>query len=167
MLAIYAPYITDTVITFEYTVPDEAEFARRFDAVTRVYPWLVWEEDGRILGYAYADRAFARAAYSWDADMSVYLDMNARGRGIGSKLYAKLEELLRGMGIHVCYALITASNAESRAFHEKHGYELEGLFRQSGFKSGAWHDLAWYTKRLVPAEDPGEMPEPYRGGTQL
>jgi len=158
ILNIYAPYICETAITFEYDVPTLAEFEARFDSITARYPWIVWEQDGRILGYAYADAAFARKAYSWDADLSIYLDMNARGRGIGAKLYACLEEMLKMRGYHTLYALITGGNEASVRFHERRGYVREGLLRDSGFKMGRWYDVAWYALRLRNAERPGEVP---------
>lgn len=99
MLAIYAEYVTQTAVSFEYEVPSEAEFTRRLTEHTAVYPWLVWEEDGRVLGYCYAGRAFERAAYAWNAEISCYLAHEAQHRGIGRQLYARIEELLRRQGL--------------------------------------------------------------------
>lgn len=98
MLAIYAEYVTQTAVSFEYEVPSEAEFTRRLTEHTAVYPWLVWEEDGRVLGYCYAGRAFERAAYAWNAEISCYLAHEAQHRGIGRQLYARIEELLCRQG---------------------------------------------------------------------
>ncbi len=98
MLAIYAPYILTTTHTFEYEVPALEEFTRRFQAVTEQFPWLVWEEDGEILGYAYGSAPFERAAYRWMAEDSVYLRPGARGRGIGRKLLTALEKILQYQG---------------------------------------------------------------------
>ena len=159
LLAIYAPYIQKTCITFEYEAPTIEEFTERFRRITAKYPWIVWEEDGKILGYAYADAAFSRAAYAWDADLSIYLDMNARGRGIGGKLYDDLEGRLARMGYHTLYAIITGENAASARFHERRGYRLEGTLHQTGWKFGAWHDVFWYAKRVRPALDPGAAPD--------
>ena len=86
ILAIYAPYIENTTITFEYNVPTKAEFLERFRSITQQFPWLVWEEDGKILGYAYGSAPFQRDAYRWCAEDSIYLHPDARGRGIGTKL---------------------------------------------------------------------------------
>lgn len=99
MLAIYAEYVTQTAVSFEYEVPSEAEFTRRLTEHTAVYPWLVWEEDGRVLGYCYAGRAFERAAYAWNAEISCYLAHEAQHRGIGRQLYARVEELLCRQGL--------------------------------------------------------------------
>ena len=158
ILNIYAPYIRETTITFEYDVPEIGEFEARFDAVCARYPWLVWEEDERILGYAYADKAFARMAYAWDADMSIYLDMEARGKGIGVRLYGCLEEIMRNYGYHNLYALITGENAPSVAFHERRGYDRLGTLEKSGWKFGKWLDVYWYGLRLREAAAPGDVP---------
>ena len=161
ILNIYAPYIRETTITFEYDVPEIAGFEARFDGISSRYPYLVWEENGKILGYAYADRAFARMAYSWDADLSIYLDMSARGSGIGPRLYGCLEEILRSYGYHNLYALITGDNAASVRFHEKRGYSRLGTLTRSGWKFGKWYDVYWYGLRLCEANDPGEVPEAF------
>ena len=94
ILAIYAPYILRTTVTFEYEVPTEEAFLERFRAVTARYPWLVWEEDGQVLGYAHGSAPFERAAFRWSCEASVYLRPDARGRGIGRKLYGALEKIL-------------------------------------------------------------------------
>ena len=107
ILEIYGPYVLNTTITFEYDVPTREEFTRRFRDITRQFPWLVYEEDGEILGYAYASAPYARAAYAWCAEPSVYLKPEARGRGIGRKLYAALEQILDCQGYQVLYALVT------------------------------------------------------------
>lgn len=158
ILNIYAPYIRETTITFEYDVPEIGEFEKRFETISRNYPWLVWEENGRILGYAYADKAFARMAYAWDADMSVYLDMDARGKGVGARLYGCLEEIMKNYGYHNLYALITGENMPSVAFHEKRGYSRLGTLVKSGWKFGKWLDVYWYGLRLREEENPGDVP---------
>ena len=158
ILAIYAPYIENTTITFEYDVPCRKEFLQRFYTITRQYPWLVWEEEGRILGYAYAAPPYARAAYSWCAEPSVYLRPEARGRGIGRKLYAALEEILKLQGYQVLYALITEENTASLHFHEKHGYRISVLFPHCGFKFGRWLGVYWLEKRLKSVEIPKSFP---------
>ena len=126
LLAIYTPYILNTTYTFEYDVPTEAEFLQRFRRLTAQFPWLVWEEDGKILGYAYGSAPFERAAYNWCAEDSVYLLPDAQGRGIGSRLVTALEKVLFYQGYQRIYALITAENQLSIAFHKKLGYTLRG-----------------------------------------
>ena len=147
---VYAPYVTDTSITFEYEVPEPAEFASRIRETLEKYPYLVAEEDGIIRGYAYASPFKGRAAYAWSAETSIYLCHEARARGIGTALYLKLEEMLRRQ--HVCNlcACITYPNPASIAFHEKLGYRTVAHFNSAGFKLGAWHDIVWMEKELSP-----------------
>jgi len=161
ILAIYAPYIENTTITFEYDVPCRREFMQRFLGITAQFPWLVWEEQGKILGYAYAAPPYTRAAYRWCAEPSVYLKPEARGRGIGSKLYAALEEILKIQGYQVLYALITQENAPSLAFHRKLGYGIRVLFPDCGFKFGRWLGVYWLEKRLISVEIPKSFPTPF------
>ena len=163
MLAIYAPYVDETSVSMEYDPPTPEAFAGRFERVTGRYPWLVWEEDGAVLGYAYADRALERAGYRWDAELSIYLCPEARGRGIGGMLYDALEALLARLGYRNLYALVTGDNLASCRFHEKRGYALEGLLKSAALKSGRWYDLCWYT--LCPGGDdaPGEPPKAFEG----
>ena len=140
MLAIYAEYVTQTAVSFEYEVPSEAEFTRRLTEHTAVYPWLVWEEDGRVLGYCYAGRAFERAAYAWNAEISCYLAHEAQHRGIGRQLYARVEELLRRQGIE--HILVTCAT---------------GNRRQSGENTNPWYGRAELPVREAEEEwEPGE-----------
>ena len=158
---IYAPYVLHSTATFEYDVPSEEEFLERFRSITRQYPWLVWEEEGRILGYAYASAPYARAAYAWCAEPSMYLRQDATGKGIGKKLYAALEELLSLQGYQVLYALITQENTGSVRFHQRCGYESRVLFPDCGFKFGRWLGVSWMEKRLKSVEIPTSSPTPW------
>ncbi len=158
ILSIYAPYILHTTATFEYDVPAEEEFRQRFESVTVQYPWLVWEEGGEILGYAYVSAPYSRAAFAWCAEPSIYLKPEARGQGIGKKLYAALEAILKKQGYHVLYALITAENRESIAFHEALGYKFQAEFPACGWKFDRWLGLIWMEKRLNSVEIPTETP---------
>ena len=157
MLELYRPYVTGTAVTFEYEVPTLAAFTDRFLQITREFPWLVWEENGEILGYAYGSRAFERAAYQWDADLSVYLRQDCRGRGLGRTLYTALEARLDALGYHVLYALVTSDNEASCRFHEALGYRAVARLEKTGFKFGRWHDLTWFEKRLQDG-DPAHPP---------
>ena len=147
ILDIYAPYILTTTITFEYTVPSREEFGDRFRRITARFPWLVYEEAGEILGYAYASAPFTRAAYGWCAEPTVYLRPEARGRGIAASLYTVLEEILFRQGYQALYALVCGENIQSRRFHEKQGYHITAEFPGIGFKMGRWLSLIWYEKR--------------------
>lgn len=158
ILEIYGPYVLNTTITFEYDVPTREEFTRRFRDITRQFPWLVYEEDGEILGYAYASAPYARAAYAWCAEPSVYLKPEARGRGIGRKLYAALEQILDCQGYQVLYALVTQENEASLRFHERCGYRVSVLYPNCGFKFGRWLGVIWMEKRLKSVEIPSYPP---------
>lgn len=162
MLSIYAPYVETTTYTFEYTVPSQEAFLNRFTNYTQQLPWLVWEEDGTVLGYAYGSLPFERAAYAWCAEVSVYLAPRAHGRGIGKKLYAALEEIMWRQGYRTIYALITSENTGSLAFHEKVGYRFRAEFPKCGLKFGRWLGVIWMEKQSNLVEIPSGSPVPWR-----
>ena len=161
ILDIYAPYILTSTATFEYDVPSESAFLDRFRKITAQFPWLVWEEQGTILGYAYASAPYERAAFSWCAEPSVYLRKEAQGQGIGKELYSVLEKILEIQGYQVLYALITAENQTSIRFHEKCGYAFRIHFPACGFKFNRWLGLIWMEKRLKTVEIPSKTPTPW------
>lgn len=158
ILKIYAPYVRDTAISFEYTVPTLEAFTLRFQQITEQFPWLVWEEDGQLLGYAYGSLPFERAAYQWCAEASVYLRPDARGKGIGRALYASLEALLKAQGYGKVYAIITTANEPSLAFHRHVGYHFTAEMPNCGFKHGQWHGTVWMEKSLNSFEFPENPP---------
>lgn len=158
ILAIYGPYVEDTTVSFEYTVPTEDAFLERFRTITTQFPWLVWEEEGRILGYAYGSPPYARAAYGWCAEPSVYLAPEAHRRGIGTALYAALEKLLALQGYQILYALVTSENEASMAFHRKNGYSIRAQFPECAYKFGRVLGVTWLEKRLKPVETPSAFP---------
>ena len=127
---IYAYYVEKTAITFEYEVPDAAEMETRRKKIFEHYPYLVAEQEGRVLGYVYAHEFYGRAAYAWSVEASIYVASDARGQGLGRKLYAALEDALRGMGvlnINACIAVPRAADdpyltVGSLAFHKRLGY---------------------------------------------
>ena len=166
ILAIYAPYIENSTATFEYDVPCLRSFTQRFLDITAQYPWLVYEQNGQILGYAYASAPYSRAAFSWCAEPSIYLRPAARGKGIGRKLYAVLEAILEKQGYQVLYALITAENTGSIAFHEKQGYAYKVEFPNCGYKFGRWLGLVWMEKRLKIVHSPSGFPVPWKSIVQ-
>lgn len=158
MLAIYAPYILTTTYSFEYDVPSEEEFLQRFRTITEQFPWLLWEEEGEILGYAYGSLPFERAAYSWCAEASVYLSPEARGRGIGKKLYTALEKILALQGYRRVYAIITSENSGSLEFHRKMAYKYLAEFPNCGYKFGRWVGVVWMEKELESVGNDGNFP---------
>ena len=154
LLEIYAPYVEQTVVSFEYTAPTVEEFARRIRETLARHPYLVWEEDGALLGYAYAHPYAARPAYQWSAELTVYLRQGAARRGLGSRLYGALFELLRLQGVRTVYGCVTAENALSVAFHQALGFREAGRFAQVGYKHGRWLDVLWLEKPIAPAGEP-------------
>ena len=158
ILDIYAPYILHSTATFEYDVPCLRSFTQRFYDITAQFPWLVWEENGIILGYAYASRPYERAAFSWCAEPSVYLTPEAQGKGVAAKLYTALEAILKEQGYQVLYALITDENEASLRFHEKMGYRHSVTFPNCGYKFNRWLGLVWMEKRLIPVTTPKKFP---------
>ena len=158
MLEIYRPYVETTTVSFEYTCPSLEEFTSRFEKYTAQFPWLVWEEDGEVLGYAYACAPFTRMAYSWVAEASVYLRKDAHRRGIGTALYRALEAILTKQGYLTLYTLVTSENATSLAFHQAVGYEIRAVFPRQGFKMGKALGVIWLEKTLQSVEYPQEMP---------
>lgn len=156
--AIYAPIVRDTAISFEVDPPDAAEMARRIEATSRRYPWLVADRDGETLGYVYAGPHRERAAYGWSVETTVYVHEDARGRGVGRALYRSLLALLKLQGAHSAYAGITLPNEASVGLHEALGFALVGIYREVGWKLGAWHDVGWW-QRSFPALDgaPAEL----------
>lgn len=161
ILDVYRPFITDTAISFEYTVPSIAEFAERIRSITSEYPYLVYEREGKIEGYAYVHRYLERAAYQWDVEVTVYLSDAVRGSGIGAKLYAAMEKLLQLQGIINLYACITSSNQASINFHVKTGYKMVGTFHKAGFKLGEWQDVVWMEKAIGSYSDKPQEPLPF------
>ena len=152
LLRIYGQYI-DTPVTYECALPSAEAFAGRIREISAGYPYLVCEEDGQVLGYAYAHRLAERAAYQWDAELSVYLDRAATSRGIGTKLYERLLALLRLQGICTVYGIVTVPNEKSERLHLGLGFRRIGIHRSTGYKNGAWRDVAWFDKQIAPYPD--------------
>ena len=154
ILEIYAYYVEHTVITFEYTVPSLAEFEGRMRHTMEKYPYLVIEKDGRIEGYAYAGAFVGRAAYDWACELTIYLDPEARKRGLGRALYGAMEKALGAMGVLNLYACIGYPregddeylSTNSADFHAHLGFEKIGTFTACGYKFGRWYDMIWMEK---------------------
>ena len=160
ILNIYGPYVLHTAISFEYTVPTLEEFTQRFRSITAQFPWLVWEEDGTVLGYAYGSLPFSRAAYRWVCASSIYLAPQAQGKGIGQKLYAALEDLLKAQGYRKTYAIITSDNPGSLRFHEKQGFRFLAEFPECGYKFSKLYGVVWMEKTLNSEKNLHNFPKP-------
>jgi phosphinothricin acetyltransferase len=151
--AIYAPFVTDTSVSFEIEPPDEAEMTRRMEAIQRSHPYLVAEVDGIVAGYAYGSFHRERFAYQWSAEATVYLAAGYRRQGIARRLYSELFGRLRAMDIRNVFAGVTLPNEASVGFHQSMGFELVGIYKRVGFKCGKWHDTAWYQLVLDSSGD--------------
>ena len=161
--AIYAPFITDSATSFEAVVPDVAEMAGRIQAYAATHPWLVFERDREVVGYAYASPHRARKAYQWSAEVSVYIDARAHRCGVGRALYRALFELLRRQRYVNAFAGVTLPNSSSVGLHESMGFVPVGVFKQIGFKFDQWHDVGWWHLRLRDDPRPDSDPLPTAG----
>lgn len=159
---IYRPYVERTVISFEEAVPSATEMADRIRSTLELTPWLVAEDESAgVVGYAYAGRHRARPGYRWSVDISVYLDPQWTGRGIGRALYDALLDILRRQRFVNCYAGVALPNPASVALHEAIGMQLVGTYRRVGYKLGEWPDVAWYWLQLAESSDPPPEPIPF------
>ena len=159
--AIYAPSVESTPVSFELAPPDAAEVARRIEKYSATHQFLVAEEGGEVVGYAYACRWRERPAYDWAVEVSVYVDAAHQGAGVGRALYAELFERLRTQGFRTAVAGITLPNPASIALHEGMGFVPIGALREIGWKQGAWHDVGHWQLPLQPgADDPPRPPRP-------
>ncbi len=154
---IYAWYVENTAVSFEYAPPSVGEFRARMENTLKKYPYLAAEAGGELLGYAYAGPFHPRAAYGWCAELSVYLRRDVRGRGIGRALYTAAENALREMGVVNLYACVASPAREdeylthdSERFHAAMGFERVGVFHSCGYKFGRWYDMVWMEKLIGP-----------------
>ena len=149
--AIYAPSVSDGVATFETELPGVDMMRERIRHRLQHYPWLVWEEAGEVLAYAYAGRFRERAAYDWIAETSIYVRADAQRRGIARKLYGELLDVMRLQGITQAVGVITLPGTVSVAMHEAMGFIPAGVWRQCGYKLGQWWDVGVWQKELQNA----------------
>jgi phosphinothricin acetyltransferase len=156
--AIYAPYVTDTSITFETAIPGAAEMAARIADAQRMHAWVVLEEDGRVVGYAYGQPFKAREAYRWSCEVSVYLEPGRRRSGGGRALYNALFARLAKRGYRTVAAGMTLPNDASEGLHRAMGFEPVGTYRRIGWKNNAWHDVRWAQLMISDEEDPPAEP---------
>ena len=157
MLEIYAPYISGTSLTFETVVPEVAAFSARIESYLQHWPWLVFEEDGMIAGYAYGSRYRERAGYQWCVECSVYIADAFRGRGIARMLYEALFRILSEQGYYNVYAVINLPNEPSVRLHEACGFIWFANYENVGYKLGRWKTVGWWRLQL---KDYGDEPKP-------
>ncbi len=161
LLRIYTPYILQTAITFETSVPGIDDWMERIEKVNKEFPWLVAKSDGRILGYAYATRFRERKAYDWCCESSVYLKEEFHGNGVAQELYNQLFDLLKQQGYLNVYAIMTSPNPKSEKFHQSFGFYDVGRFAKSGYKLGSWWDTHWMQFHLGEHENPPKKIIPF------
>src|SRR5881392_31037 len=155
---IYRPAVTERATSFELEPPDATEMRQRIVACLERMPWLVAEDDGNVVGYAYASPHRTRLAYQWSVEVSAYVDERAQRRGVGRGLYEALFRVLVLQGFRNAYAGITLPNAASEGFHRRLGFTRVGVFRDIGFKHGEWHSVGWLERALVPGDDTPPAP---------
>ncbi|MFL5385567.1 MAG: arsinothricin resistance N-acetyltransferase ArsN1 family B [Longimicrobiaceae bacterium] len=160
LAAIYRPAVTDSAISFELEPPGGAEMGRRVAKILERTPWLACERDGVVLGYAYASPHRDRAAYQWSVDVSAYVHPKARRLGAGRALYTSLFAALTVQGFRNAYAGIALPNEASVALHTAVGFTPVGVYREVGYKHGAWHDVAWFERPLAPRDPDPAPPRP-------
>jgi L-amino acid N-acyltransferase YncA len=156
--AIYEPYVRETAITFELEPPSPLQMAERIAAASLSHAWLVLEDAGRVVGYAYGTTYKERPAYRWSCEVSVYVELGRRRTGAGRALYAALFEKLTARGYLVAVAGMTLPNEASEALHRAMGFEPVGTYRRIGYKLGRWHDVAWAQRTLGRAGEPPAEP---------
>jgi L-amino acid N-acyltransferase YncA len=155
---IYAPYVAETAISFEAEPPTSEEMGRRIAAALERHDWLVLEDDGRVVGYAYGGPYKERRAYRWACEVSVYVERGRRRTGAGRELYEALFERLAARGYTMAVAGMTLPNDASVGLHRSMGFEPVGTYRRIGYKDGRWHDVAWTQRPLAaPADPPAEL----------
>lgn len=153
ILAIYAPHILNTAVSFENTVPTIPEFWGRIQKILETDAWLVCELNGEVAGYAYSCLHREREAYQWTKEVSLYVSDRFQRLGIGHALYTTLFELLKAQGICNVLAGITLPNPKSQALHESMGFKKVGTYKGIGYKLGSWQDTGWWELRLRSVED--------------
>ncbi len=158
--AIYAPYVTDTAITFEAEPPSAEQMAARIAKAAERHAWLVLEHGGRAVGYAYAGVFNARAAYRWSCEVSVYVELGRRRTGAGRMLYEALLPRLAARGYRMATAGMTLPNDASVGLHRAMGFQPVGTFRRIGHKHGRWHDVAWMQCALGELDEREPPAEP-------
>jgi len=152
--AIYAPYVLETVISLEEDPPSVSEMRDRITGSLATHDWLVLEESGEIVGYAYGGPYRSRASYRWACEVSVYVELGRRRTGAGRLLYDALLPRLLDRGYLTAVAGMTMPNPASEGFHKSMGYEPVGTWRRVGWKFGAWHDVHWMQRHLAPPNGP-------------
>lgn len=159
-LNIYNYFIANTTVTLELDQIDLPSFTKRIEGICEFYPWIVYEEDDKILGYAYLNVFNPRKAYVWTCDLSIYVDKDYHHTGVGSKLYEVIEGYAKKQGFHNIISIITASNEKSLGFHQKHGFKPYCTFERVAYKFNKWVNVSYFMKKINDSTD-GEKILPF------
>lgn len=157
ILAIYAPYVLNSAVSFELDLPSEDEMKQRMLLYMEKYPWLVAVSGNEVIGYAYASAYRERKAYQWSCESSVYVHSSYFGKGVGDCLYEELIRFLTIQGLRNIYAVITLPNDASERFHTRNGFTPFSVFKNVGYKFSQWHDVLWMQRSIEqegPVKDP-------------
>lgn len=161
LAAIHGYYVERTAITFVCAQPTEASFREKITEVSAAYPFIVCEDAGKVLGFAYASALRPHDAYRWDVELSIYVEPESHSRGVGTGMMERLLRLLRRQGFLNAYSCITLPNPKSLALHKHFGFAEVGMFPRSGYKLGAWHDVIWLCLALGSMEGEPKEPVPF------
>ena len=153
LLDIYRPYVENTTVSFETEVPTEEEFSHRIRLFSQMYPYLVAEINGSVVGYAYAHAFHERAAYRWTVETSIYVRQDLRQNGVGKRLYTALLSMLRAQGVVNVCAVVTIPNDPSMAFHRSFGFKEGNLLPAFGYKNHTWCGVAYLYLELLEHEN--------------
>ncbi len=159
ILNIYNWYIENSTATFETEKLTLEEFSERVDGITKKYPWIVLEEESRVIGYAYLSAFNTRSAYDWTCDLAIYLDHEVRGKGYGTQLIRKISDIAKRDGYKKMVSLVTSGNTASEHLHEKNGFINAGYLANTGYKNNQWLGVTFFLKDLCPLNENPEKPQ--------
>lgn len=162
--AIYRPFVEESCVSFETIAPDAVEMRARIEKTLDTHPWLIADDGGAVVGYAYGSPHRERAAYRWSVDVTIYLAERARGKGLGSRMYRVLLNLLAKQGYRAAFAGIALPNEASIAAHESVGFTHLGTYVDVGYKLGDWRSVGWWGRELTVASGPPLEPVRYSVG---
>ncbi|BBX42958.1 GNAT family N-acetyltransferase [Mycobacterium simiae] len=153
-VAIYRPYVEDTTISWEFEAPSPDEMARRIASAQKAHEWLVLEDDGQVIGFAYGHALISLPSFQWSCETGIYISRHHHRAGCGRVLYTEVLNRLAARGYRRAFAGITQPNEASNAFHRSFGFQDVGAYRRVYFKHDRWHDVAWMQVDLGPTEAP-------------
>lgn len=153
IVKIYEPYVEKSNITFDYDVPTKEEQKLKFFEISKTLPLLICKIEGKTVGYAYAQKLFIKPGYQWNVELTVYIEEGYTHKGIGKAFYSALIEILKLMGFHNVYAVVTADNKVSISLHEHFDFRTIGVHKHTAFKNNKWHDVVWFEKQISKTDE--------------